>query len=563
MPGHAKTNLLLSSIILMIASFLTSCTKTDTPATISPKLYIADVNTYLNVRERPSADSQVLGYFLPGDTARVVEIDGEWATVVDSQGNIGYSTIKHLRPIDTQHEPTVTHTDKQYVTEATAALSADDDPATTDTTEPIKPQANPSHTVIVIDSLGVIPESELKNLDILSTILDRTVIVYATADIPVDQIRNFADHTRKMLTKGQYKSIADSLSIFTWIASSSLLECADNTNGADYMTIAWPERYFAAQQTAHTDGIARGAAVMADLLDESEKAFADMNWFMRCNFSKDAFFDAICDGWIASNILTNDTFWHNWFFGWIFKYPLKIATAVYRIFDSLVMTMIFIALLIVSMHLALELYTYSHRRDLEKANFGLAVAIRIFNFVAWLVMISFVVYMFPNMSTLAILEQTGTEVTTINMLDRMFCHEPAGTGWISSLLFIILMVVVGGINRNHIICATMSPEKQRIVYRNQKDDIEKEIMVENAFAEEGQQLVSDKEKLERSDTPYTDLAIDYMTRSIIKTLSTSIVLAMVLNGSLMIFAIIFLLTKLANHIIFISFGIIAFRSCKA
>lgn len=561
MSGHTKTNLLLNTIILMIVSCLTSCTKTDTPAETSTKLYIADVNTYLNVRERPSADSQILGYFLPGDTARVVEVDGEWATVVDSQGNIGYSTIKHLRPIDTQQETTVKHTDKQYVTAAAPAV--DDNPVIAATKTPSIPQAKPL-SVIVIDSLGVIPETERKNLEILSTILDRTVIVYAIADIPVDQIRNFSDNTRKMLTAGQYKSIADTLSIFTWIAQPGLLECADNSNGADYMTIAWPERYFAAQQTAQTEGIARGAAVMAGLLDESEKTFADMNWFMRCNFSKDAFFDAICDGWIASNILSNDTFWHNWFFGWIFKYPLEISTSAYRIFGSLAMAMIFIALLIVSMHLALELYTYSHRRNLEKANYGLlAIAIKIFNFVAWLVMISFVVYMFPNMSTLAILEQTGTEVTTINMLDKMFCQKPTGTGWISSLLFILLMVVVGGINRNHIICATMSSEKQRIVYRKQKDDIEKEIMIENAFAEEGQQLVSDKEKLERSDTPYTDLAIDYMTRSIIKTLSTSIVLAMVLNGSLMMFAIIFLLTKLANHIIFISSGIMAFRSCKA
>lgn len=60
-----------------------------------PEEYVAaNVNSFLNIRYQPSADSTIIGKLYPGDTVKKVEEVGDW-TKVEVDGQIGYISTKY------------------------------------------------------------------------------------------------------------------------------------------------------------------------------------------------------------------------------------------------------------------------------------------------------------------------------------------------------------------------------------------------------------------------------------------------------------------------------------
>ncbi|MDE7396888.1 MAG: SH3 domain-containing protein, partial [Muribaculum sp.] len=296
----------LIAIIFLSATSCSSSDKTPDSSDTEELLYIADVKTQLNVREKPSAQSQILGYYLPGDTVHVVGIEGNWATAVSRYGEIGYVITDHLKPL--------------YSMPSTAEA-------------PVNITA-PKHLFAVIDSVGALTEAEKIELSALTAILGRPVIVFATDTVPVDQIIAQPKNVHKALRDSEYKSILDSTAIFCWTTSSKLLQYTDETKATEYMMLTYPEKYFDTQLLANTDGVVSGTTEMSKLIANCQKEFQGFNWFVRNNISKQNFVDTVCDGFIADNILPNDTFWHNWIFRWLFKFPFIFASFILSLFGS-------------------------------------------------------------------------------------------------------------------------------------------------------------------------------------------------------------------------------------
>ncbi len=521
----------LYAIITIILLFLTACSSSDKDTDASntaEQLYIADVKTQLNVREEPSAQSQILGYYLPGDTVHVVGIEGKWAAALSRYGEIGYVITDHLKPLQT-----------------TTPLPTQDNIHTT-----------AKHLFAVIDSTGVLTENEKSDLTALTVILDRPVIVYATDTLPVNQIIDQPETVRKALKNSEYKSVLDSASIFYWIASSRLLQYTDETKATEYMILAYPEKYFDNQLLAKTDGVATGALGMARLISDCQKEYQSFYWIKRNNISKENFVETVCDSFIAENILPNDTFWHKWILGWLFKYPFIFASFILSLFGSTRWAMIFIGIMIIAEQIIAELYVAYRIRNGKDIPLNIIFIKFPISAFLWLTLISYAVYMFPDMTTVTVLEKTGASADLISVISSQFSLAPIRTGIISSIIFVALMLIVGTLDVKTIIYSSLSSEQQRFLFSKEHKEIKREATINRFFDAVDGNIPSelDPDKLTTSDNPFTEIFVNNIGEHIGKMLIPAIVLAYILNGTLLVFGIIFMSIKFIKKLVMIYFG---------
>ncbi|MDE7397156.1 MAG: hypothetical protein K2M98_05460, partial [Muribaculum sp.] len=217
---------------------------------------------------------------------------------------------------------------------------------------------------------------------------------------------------------------------------------------------------------------------------------------------------------------------------------------------------IFIGIMIIAEQIVAELYAAYRVRHGYGFPIGIVFIKLPVSAFLWLTLISYTVYMFPDMTTVSILEQTGASADLLSDVSRQFSQAPIRTGIMSAIVFVILMLIVGAIDVKTIIYSSFSSERQKILFQDERKDLDRDVKINRAFDAMDGNIPSelDIEKLSESDSPYTEILTTNIGEHIGKTIVPAIILAYILNGTLLVFGIIFMSIKLIKKIVMIIFG---------
>ena len=156
------------------------------------------------------------------------------------------------------------------------------------------------------------------------------------------------------------------------------------------------------------------------------------------------------------------------------------------------------------------------------------------NIFLWLSMLSLLIYMMPDMSVVSVMGRSGYPQKVVSVAISEFYSAAITKDWLLILLFLLSTAIVIGINTDHFISATLPSKVQKFLLDKQKDALK------NEFEAKGSTF--DYESWAKMEFPYRELVISEFFGNLVKILLTVLPLSFVFNGSLLLYASIFLWT---------------------
>ena len=533
----------LHLFFLLIALILQSCAfdRVEEP---KYDIYRVEVGTYLNIRATPSKKGTVLGTINNGALVDVIEISDGWAKVSYRGEEIGYVSSDYLVLVRQakKNEPT-----------ETAADDKEDESGIDDDTYPITESDATRMNVFFIGDSTLLASYEKEEIEArLKTSGEYTYIVNTVQSVPTGQLFDYAPGLLKDLSKELDSSMSwwqrfkswfggaspsDNIVLISWIKGANLLQAECNGNSLKYLKMSEPEEYFRLQANIRKN-VPEAIVDLGLAIDKAGIEYSGRSWFVRSQINTGNIFDNICESWIVENILPRDSFWHKWVLGWIFAIPLKFANWIMTIVHSYVTT------LVVLMIVMLGLYFFGihgavkyQRLGYEKTgclSMSMASMSIIANIFLWLSMLSLLIYMMPDMSVVSVMGQSGYPQKVVSVAISEFYSAAITKDWLLILLFLLSTAIVMGINTDHFISATLPSKTQKFLLDKQKDDLI------NEFQAKGSTF--DYESWAKMEFPYRELVISEFFGNLVKILLTVLPLSFVFNGSLLLYASIFLWT---------------------
>ena len=105
------------------------------------------------------------------------------------------------------------------------------------------------------------------------------------------------------------------------------------------------------------------------------------------------------------------------------------------------------------------------------------------NIFLWLSMLSLLVYMMPDMSVISVMGQSGYPKNVLSVTLSEFYSAAVTKDWMLILLFLLGTAIVMGINKDHVISATLPSKAQKFLLNKQKDDLKDEFQAKGTTFE--------------------------------------------------------------------------------
>lgn len=523
-------------------------------------IYRVEVGTYLNIRDTPSKKGTILGTINNGALVDVIEITDGWAKVSYRGEEIGYVASDYL--------VLVRQAKKTEPTEVEATGMEEEETAITEKT----PQADSNsggNVFFIGDSiiLASYEKEEIKNR--LRSASEYTFIINTVKSVPTGKLFDYAPDLLKELSEELDSSMSwwqrfkswfggdspsDHIVLLSWVKEASLLQAECNGNSLKYLKMSDPEMYFRIQTEIRKD-VPDAIAALGLAIDIAGKEYSERSWFIRSQINTGNIFDNICEDWIVENILPRDSFWHKWVLGWIFAIPFKFANWIMTIVHSYLSTLILLMVVLLGLYfLSIHGAVKYQRVGIEKTGV-LTLLITpisiIVNVFLWLSMLSLLVYMMPDMSVISVMGQSGYPQRVVREALSEFYSSPITKDWMLILLFLIGTAIVMGINKDHFIAATVPSKVQKFLLNKQKDNLTEE------FQDKG--LTFEYESWAKMEFPYREMVISEFLGNVGKILITVLPLSFVFNGTLLLYASIFLWTIALKKAIYIGININGLR----
>lgn len=546
-------------IFILFALLLQSCAfdRVEEP---KYDIYRVEVETFLNFRDSPSKKGTVLGSLKNGALVDVIEITDGWAKVCYHGEEIVYVSSDYLVLVR-QAKKTEPSASDEVSMEEEESLAEEE----TQQTDP-----NSGGNVFFIGDSLILEAHEKQEIeDRLRPAAEYTYIINTVQSVPTGQLFDYAPDLLKNLSKELDSSMSwwqkfkswfggdspsDHIVLLSWVKEAGLLQAECNGNSLKYLKMSDPEKYFRIQSEIR-ENVPNAIADLGLAIDKAGSDYSERSWFIRSQINTGNIFDNICEDWIVENILPRDSFWHKWVLGWVFAIPLKFANWIMTIVHSYVITLILLMILI------LGLYVYSIHGAVKYQRLGsektgcltmfMASMSMIANIFLWLCMLSLLVYMMPDMSVISVMGLSGFPQSVINVALSEFYSAAVTKDWLLVVLFLLGTAIVMGINYDHFISATLPSKFQKFLLKEQKDEIKADF--------ESKGVTFDYEAWAKAEFPYRDLVISEVGGNLGKILITVLPLSFVFNGTLLLYASIFLWTIALKKVIKIAININSLR----
>lgn len=557
----------LSFFLILLC--LTSCAF-DKEMESEYDLYKVDVNTYLNIRESPNKKGKIVGTINDGAIVSVADVNDGWATVIYDGQQVGYVSSQYLifyksRTVGNQPMGNVSDEDlsENFDSEYDDSTSSEDRGS-------FKSNEYPSADIVAEDNIRFVGDENLLTEHDrqlikrgLSNLKGYVFVINAVENVETEELFDYTPELLVNLTKEMDANVTWWQRIKSWfggeIPSSNLvllsyirdekegglIQADCNGSSLKYVKMKEPHEYFRCQ----IEGInspAKGLIAMAELIAKGGEDYKDHNWFIRRQIDTGDILENICDGMIVENILPRNSFWHKWVFGWIFAWPLGVANWMLSLFGSYLTTLIFFMFLIVAIHYYVSKQLYNGK----KGSKGAAGLLLIFSFFLWLCMISLIVYMFPDMTNVFVMKESGFSPYVCKLAVSQFLNTSLPSNWLLISAFIVGNIVAVGIKEGFVVNATLPSKYQISAYRNNEKNIEEWMSAWD--------VDYDKEALKNDDTPYLTLSLNYFG-SKVGAIAPLLIISFIFSGALLLYASIFIWTSALKKIVFVFNGIISCR----
>lgn len=370
-------------------------------------------------------------------------------------------------------------------------------------------------------------------------------------DYTSDKLNELADieSKNKSFWKRLFNTAINKSVLICYDAADKMLTIESGDSSCKYMSLSRPNALFICQAGVR-NGRSPGNAIrdLATLLSESKKKYEGCNSFIKLGADTSAQLNVLCDDFIVENILPRDSFWHNWIFGWLFAVPFAFSGILFNFTCSLLGIMLLFVLLF-------ALLTYGHYaisiklKVTKKVRYIWAViALKATKAFLWLTLVSFCIYMFPKMETIAVMENYDYSSVTIHNMNTLYSDGTAISGWFMCALFLIAVLLKFGIHKDYTLLAFYPPHIQQKLYNENRTEIE----IELAGQPEVSHVISD---LKKTTVPYAVLAAAYLGRDLSKSILPAIAMMLIVNDCFLMYATAFLMASVAGKIVSVTLSV--------
>lgn len=569
-----KNLLILALLFLSVGLF--SCGGSDKDRT-QYDIYRVEVRTHLNIRDSPSKNGELLGYIYNGGFVKVIEISDGWAKIRLDNGKTGYVSSDYLvlerqysraqSPDSVERKDTVSNriaaTSDAGIADAKGYNTREN--ATSDSTAKSGPNVHfIGDSAILNDAERWMITEKLKGAG------EYVFVVNTVESVPTKKIFDYAPDLLDDLSEEMDSSMSwwqrfkswfggdcpsANVVLLSYIKNSTLLQAECNGTSLKYLKMSQPKEYFKLQFDACANP-ASAIAQMGIAISKAGKEYEGRSIFIRGQINSGNIFENICEDWIVENILPRDSFWHKYVLGWIFAAPLKLADWLFALTGSYLWTLIILMVIILGLDFLGKNAAFKNSRlgmdNVGCLTKGIPLISLIVNFILWLSMLSLLIYMIPDMTTLAVMAESGYPKGAIMTAMHSFATYAVTKNWFLVTMFFVGLYLTIGLNSDYALNATLPSSIQRRLYAQNRETIK------NSHIIAGQEF--DADKIDKSDTPFLELFTDSMGKEDIgKTLGVAIPLSFVFNGAFLLFASLFYWTKVLRRLIKIGIGVASYR----
>lgn len=561
--------------IISFLLLISSCAF-DKDAVLEYDLYQVDVNTYLNIRETPDKRGKIVGTINNGAIIDVADVNDGWASVIYDGQHVGYVSSEFLvfykaRTVGNQQMGNVSDEDlndefdsEPDRTDAGKGNNENEQLADAGSEEYIGSDEKQVDKVRFVGDDYVLSDADRMAISHRLSLLDDYIFVINTVEnVETGELFDYAPDLLENLTKemdskvGWWKRFkswfggeipSSNLVLLSYIKDNKeggLLQAECNGNSLKYVKMKEPHKYFNCQAVAVANPV-DGIISMAELISNGGKEYSDHNWFIRRQIDTGDILENVCDGLIVENILPRNSFWHKWVFGWIFAWPLGVANWLLSIFGSYIITLLVFMFLIVAIYHYISLQIYKGQNGSK----GIAGLLVFFNIFLWFAMLSLIIYMFPDMTNVFVMKESGFSPDICRLALYQFVNMSLPSNWFLIVAFIIGNVISAGIKEGFVIDATLPSNYQTNLYRNNEKNIEEWMSAWD--------VDYNKDELKNDNKPYLTLCMNYFG-SKVGGIAPLLVVSFIFSGALLLYASIFVWTSALKKIVFVINGILSLK----
>lgn len=486
----------------------------------------------LNVRASASRHASKVGCFSGGDTVYVLQKEGKWYVAVNRDQTIGgfiskkyLSKVEDTAPIDKKTEDNVA-TSAKAISSHDAAIGT------------------PGGNIAFEDPLNLLSPEIRNHLVAAAAGQPLYYIIVAQDSVAEDKLIDFASsHYAAYKKSPAYKEHKDSMAVVCLVGKYGLVQADGGASALKYMRTLRNEDYWNAQQLG-LEGDATGAmSSVMTLLGESQRAYDDLIWYKRWNCFSGNMLDEVCDGFIVDNILPHDSFWHKYLFGWLMKIPLRIALHLHSYTGNVMYDLILLGLMILVVKMVSEWVAFiSIRRRGQMGNEVVIVGLlrRLIVMVAWLVLVAEAIYMTADATRVVLLQASGFPESDVMGLINQYSLPSLEKGWLMIVIYFVVAIIVAGFDAEWVFKASLPSYTQQQLYIQDRENIKTKLLTTSSSVT--------VDNLDKEAHPYSTLAAS-KGDAIGQVIGLGIPLMLVINGTLLIYLIIFQSIRLGSAIV--------------
>lgn len=524
-----KNFCIIRIVLILIVLTLTSCISCHDDREkmeIQYCRYEVKIKSSLNVREQPSSESRKIGTLYDKDTVLVESINDDWAKIRYAS-QYAYVASRYLVLIDKEGQNEEKENINSGSIESPVIVNEDSINVSRGT------------KLLLFDNAGILSPEDCMMINAAYANTNAFLIIWTTDSIDKGDILGYNEHVFDLLDDEPYKDkIAtntsldlddESVYVITFVKELGLLQVKNESDVMSFIEVSMPEKYLKMQLNARQSGLKAGLMNLMSLINEAAQQYNGENWFVRTFGSGASLGEMLTETLFKDQILPSNGFMYKYVFSWVLKIPRNVLNYLISTFGSLLSVVILLCFLYIIITMIFVKVRGGGYNAGETKIWLLLLLVVVWSFLL-VCLIVLLFYTMCNMADITAMKMYGwnNEMVTI-LLDHNLNYQVSRHWWLSLLFFIGMFIFK--LPDSWVLVASMLPPK-----------------IQKALAEKNKSHFDDNVDLMTEEYPYTDLCGEKLGTAIGSSIVMMIVLALLLNGTSMMYVTIFAWTLVIGKV---------------
>lgn len=477
-------------------------------------VYEVNIKSSLNVRLQPTSSSEKIGTLYNNDKVHVVDINDGWAKI-EYGSQYAYVSAQYLVLVD--EEVKLDSIQQSDIHDENKYVSSD----------------SSSHKVLFFDQAHILSNEDYATINQAYANLDVFLIVWTVESIDKGDIIDYNNQILDILEEEPYEAKIkavkpedmddDAIYLVTYVKDLGLMQVANDSRVMNVIDISMPKEFLHVQLKAQQKGLEAGLMDLSSLINEATLEYKSHNWLIRFYIDGASLGEMITESLLKEQVLPSDSFFYKYIFSWATKIPRNFLNFLIATLGSLSYAMMFLCLLlIVTLLVKANIVDggYNGKTGEGKRMMVFFFSIIVYSFLFVCVVILFF-YTMCNMADIIAMRMYGWNNEMIATVTEHNLNLQISRSWWLSLLFFVGMFIYK-LPNSFIIVSAFLPSK-----------------VQHALAKNNPTHFEEESKFLSKPDPYTELFSKKTGDAIGETLIFIIILTFLLNGTSMMYGVLF------------------------